>query len=281
MPRDRNARVTPEEIVGLILDEMQRSITPSWYTDYVNCIYRVYLYREDLDQLAGLQSRIREQASRALDEELAKLNKPVRSLPLVRAPRKKRYEPLGNWSIEFLENSDDDAASNRVIVKSAAPPTPSSEFLEGPPTVRVNVPPPGSGDDAATRRTSSFGPASGDNVVHARLSYQDDTGEHTYEMTKDRIKIGRGGANEWVDIRLLTKVDVSREHLQIRRDGSTGKFLIKDMSALGTWVNGTQITPSVVREKGVVTDRNIETEMPTKSRLNLANVVFIEFRKVG
>jgi pSer/pThr/pTyr-binding forkhead associated (FHA) protein len=280
MPRDRNARVTPEEIVGLILDEMQRSVTPSWYTDYVNCVYRVYLYREDLDELAALQPRIREQASRALDEELAKLNKPVRSLPLVRAPRKKRYEPLGNWMIEFLENSDEDAARNRVIVKSSAPTAPSSESLEGPPTVRVNAPPPSSGDDSATRRTSSFGPTPGDNVVHARLSYQDDTGEHTYEMTKDRIKIGRGGPNEWVDIRLLTKVDVSREHLQIRRDGSTGKFLIKDMSMLGTWVNGTQITPSVVREKGVLTDRNIETEMPTKSRLNLANVVFIEFRKV-
>jgi hypothetical protein len=279
MPRDLTARVTPEEIVGLILDEMQQSIVPGWYTDYVNNIYRVYLYREDLDQLAPLEARIREQAARALDEELAKLNKPLRTLPLMPAPRKKRCEPLGSWTIELLENSDDDAARNRIIVKSAAPAPPPPESLEGPPTVRVNAPMAESGDDSATRRTS-FSPApSGDSRVYARLTYQDDTGEHTYEMTKDLIKIGRGGANEWVDIRLLTKVDVSREHVQIRRDSATGKFLIKDMSSLGTWVNGAQITPSVVRENGAVVDRNVETEMPGKARLNLANVVYMEFRK--
>jgi hypothetical protein len=278
MPRDRNARVTPEQIVGLILDEMRQSITPGWYTDYVNNIYRVYLYREDLDELAPLQSRIREQGSRALDEELAKLSKPVRAMPLLPAARRKRCEPLGNWTIEFLENGDEDAVRNRVIVESSAPPLPSSESLEGTPTVRVGSPPPGL-VDSATRRTSSFGPLPDGNVVHARLSYQDDSGKHSYEMTKDLIKIGRGGANEWVDIRLLTKADVSREHLQIRRDTTTGKFLVKDMSTLGTWLNGMQITPSVVHDKGIVKDGNIETEMPNKAQLNLANVVFIEFRK--
>jgi hypothetical protein len=279
MPRDRNARVTPEEIVGLILDEMRLSITPGWYTDYANSIYRVYLCRQDLDELAALQPRIREQASRALDEELAKLSRPVRGIPLLPSPRKKRCEPLGNWVIEFLENGDEDAVRKRVIVESAAPPVPSSDSLEGTPTVRVNSSPPVLGD-SATRRTSSFGPPLGDNVVHARLSYEDDSGKHNYEMTKDLIKIGRGGANEWVDVRLLTKADVSREHLQIRRDASTGKFLVKDMSTLGTWLNGMQITPSVLRDKGSIKDGNIETEMPNKARLNLANVVFIEFRKV-
>jgi hypothetical protein len=279
MPRERQSRVTPEEIVGLILDEMQQSVTPGWYTDYVNSIYRVYLYREDLDSLAALHPRIREQASRALDEELAKLNRPVRTVPLLRAPRRKRCEPLGHWTIEFLENSDEDAARHRVIVKSAAPPQASSESLEGPPTIRVVAATPELGGPA-TRRTSFSESAGGGNIVHARFSYEDDTGKHTHEMTKDLIKIGRGGADVWVDIRLLTKVDVSREHVQIRRDDSTGKFLIKDMSSLGTWVNGARITPSVVREKGAVTDRNVETEMPKQARLNLANAVFIEFRRV-
>ena len=46
MPRDPKAKVTPEEIVGSILDEMHESITPGWYTDFVPNIFRVYLYRE-------------------------------------------------------------------------------------------------------------------------------------------------------------------------------------------------------------------------------------------
>ncbi len=164
MPRDVTARVTPEEIVGLILDEMQQSIVPGWYTDYVNSLYRVYLYREDLDQLAPLEAAHSRAGSRALDEELAKLNRPLRSVPLMPAQKKKRCEPLGSWIIEFLENSDDDAARNRMIVKSAAPAPPPPESLEGPPTVRVPLRRPESGDDSATRRTSFSDRAAGDNA---------------------------------------------------------------------------------------------------------------------
>ena len=281
MSRDFGQRVTPEDIIGLILDEMQRSITPGWYTDFVNNVYRVYLYRDDLDALSRLENRIREQATRALDEELAKLNRPARTMPLVPAPKRKRREPLGAWQIELLENGDEDAAVNRIIVKSAAPEgIASPETLEGPPTVRVNAPPGAAEDDAKTRRTSNAGSVPVDNVVHARITYEDDTGEHQYEMSKDLIKIGRGGSNEWVDIKLLTKVDVSREHVQIRRDGRTGKFLIKDLSKLGTWMNGAQVPPSVTDDNGILRDKNVEIEMPSKARLNLANVVSVQFKKL-
>ncbi len=280
MTRNSNSSVTPEEIVGSILEEMQSSILAGWYFDFVPNVFRVYLYREDLERLRGLETPIREQAARALDEELAKLNKPPRTLPFLPAAPKKQARALGSWSIEFLENSDEDAGRNRLIVKCTPPVVTGQEQLDGPATVRVNASPVPMDDGAKTQRTSYGGPPASEGESHARLVFEDDTGKHTYEMTKDLIKIGRGGVDYLVDIQLLTKPDVGREHLQIRRDAKTGKFLIKDLSKFGTWMNGEQVASSVSVENGVPRDRNIEVEMPSKARLNLANVVQIEFKKL-
>lgn len=279
MPRDPKAKVTPEEIVGSILDEMHESITPGWYTDFVPNIFRVYLYREDLERLVGLESRIREQAQRALDEELDKLNRPARALPFLPGTPQKRCEPLGHWTIELYENGDENAASNRLLVKAAAP-TPPRESLEGPATLRVSAEQVREAGGTETARSPNAAVSAPDADAHARLVYEDDSGRHIYEMTKDLIKIGRGGALEWVDVKLLTRLDVSREHLQIRRDPKSGKFFLKDLSKLGTWMNGSQIPPSVTEENGEPLDRNVEVELPGKANLSLANVISIDFKKL-
>lgn len=280
MPRNPKAKVTPEDIVGRILEEMHNSITPGWYTDFIPNVFRVYLYRDDLEGLLGLEPRIREQAARALDEELEKLNRPTRALAFLPGAPKKRLEPLGTWSIEFLENSDDDASSNRLLVKVAGPPPAAAESLEGPATVRVSAAGAAPPEESRTERSPYVSAPVSDAAAQARLVYEDDSGKHTYEMTKDLIKIGRGGALEWVDVKLLTKLDVSREHMQIRRDAKTGKFFIKDLSKLGTWMNGTQVPPSVTEERGEPLDRNVEVEMPAKASLTLANVLSMDFRKL-
>ena len=44
-----------------------------------------------------------------------------------------------------------------------------------------------------------------------------------------------------MDLKLKAKKDVSREHLQIRRDPASGHFFIKDLSTLGTTVNGKRV----------------------------------------
>ena len=58
--------------------------------------------------------------------------------------------------------------------------------------------------------------------AYARLTYEDDTGRHEFDMVKGRDQGGRGGPNEWVDLKLITTKDVSREHFQVRRDAKTG-----------------------------------------------------------
>ena len=61
-------------------------------------------------------------------------------------------------------------------------------------------------------------------------------GPKTFEVTKNQMVIGRGGRSYWVDLKLETLPDVSREHCRIRRDAETGRFTIEDVSQFGTAV---------------------------------------------
>ena len=46
--------------------------------------------------------------------------------------------------------------------------------------------------------------------------------QQTFEVTKNQVVIGRGGRSYWVDVKLDTLPDVSREHCRIRRDARNG-----------------------------------------------------------
>ena len=99
-------------------------------------------------------------------------------------------------------------------------------------------------------------------------------------MTRDAIKIGRGAIDRWVDLKLGSQKDISREHLLIRRDPASGKFFIKDLSSLGTTVNGKRIPASIEKVDGEDVDRNVEVPLPDKARIGLAGVLNLEFRAV-
>jgi len=277
---DPLASVTPEELITAILIEFEKGIVRSYYTNYVKNIFRVYLYRDDFSNLRPFQDRIREEAARALQEELNRLNrspKTIPALPFQKKQRQKRYEPLGDWVIEFLTNDDDNAAENRLIVQSDGLIPPEPDLMGGEKTVRVG---PSAPDEnlSKTRRTG-FAPATSSNaLVYARLSYEDDSGVHEFDIVKDAIKVGRGGPDEWVDLKLLTSKDVSREHFQIRRDSSTGKFFIKDLSKFGTSIDGHRVPPSIKVVNGVETDEHVEIPLPAKATINLADIVSMRFK---
>ena len=105
MPPQDLVRVTPEEIVNFILEEMEAGLCPTYYSNLVPSVYDVYLYIDDLERLRPLEQRMREEAVNALGEKLSALNKAVE--PKLKIPlgapkrRKKRYETLGDWSVEF------------------------------------------------------------------------------------------------------------------------------------------------------------------------------------
>ncbi|HLJ50525.1 MAG TPA: FHA domain-containing protein [Bryobacteraceae bacterium] len=282
--------VTPEEIIHVILEEMEAGLCPSYYSNLVPSVFQVYLYIDDMERIRPLEQRIRDEATTALDEKLATLNKSHESkfkIPLA-APKKrhKRYETLGPWSIEFHENTDDDAREVPLVIHSSFPiAATATDDRAGTLTERVTR----RRNDGqtfttttttATERSGNVDTRRAAGIVHANLTYEDETGSHTYQMTKDLIKIGRGATDRWVDVKLKARKDVSREHLQIRRDAESGNFFIKDLSTLGTTVNGKRVPASIEQVNGEEVDKNLEVPLPNKAEIGLAGVLFIDFKAI-
>jgi len=285
MPQQDTARVTPEEIVNFILEEMEAGLCPTYYSNLVPSVYDVYLYIDDHERLRPLEQRMREEAINALSEKLSALNKAAGSklkLPLGAAKKRaKHYETLGDWSVEFHENADDDARENPLVIHSSFPGSAESEDRAGTLTERVTKRrSDGQTVTTSTQRTGNIETSRATGIVYANLAYEDDSGAHTFQMTKDLLKIGRGSPDHWVDLKLKSKKDVSREHLQIRRDPATGNLFIKDLSTLGTTVDGKRVPPSIERSGGADMDANIEVPLPAKARIGLAGVLFIDFKAV-
>ena len=81
-------------------------------------------------------------------------------------------------------------------------------------------------------------------------------------MTTNQLVVGRGGVGYWVDVKLDTSADVSREHVRLRRDEPTGQFFLKDLSSLGTTVDGAAVPSSVEVVEGRKRDKGIEVPLP-------------------
>src|SRR5205085_7972826 len=111
--------------------------------------------------------------------------------------------------------------------------------------------------------------------THAVIEYEDNGGRKTYCMVKDQIVVGRGGRDYWTDIKLETLPDVSREHFRLRRDPQTGKFYLKDLSRLGTTINGETVPSSIEFLDGDRRDKNVEAPVPETARIGLADVIFL------
>jgi predicted component of type VI protein secretion system len=117
--------------------------------------------------------------------------------------------------------------------------------------------------------------------VLAVIEYEDQGGRKTFRMTKNEIVVGRGGRDYWTDIKLETLPDVSREHFRLRRDASSGQFFLKDLSRLGTTINGEAAPSSIDFSEGEKRDRQVEAPVPAQARIGLAGVLFLEFRSTA
>ena len=278
--------VTPAEIIDLILIEFRAEILEMRYSNLVRSVFQVYLGGRDLKRLGPVLERTKAEAQRALNEELALLNK--RKLRIPGFPQnQKRYEVVGEgWVIDFHENTDDDVAENPLIVQSefAAPASSTSvddpDERVGTDTVRITRKQVSGLTQTTTETTRSpnLMTRKPSGIVFATLDYSDERGQQQYEMTKERIKVGRGAADCWVDLRLYAKQDISREHIQVRHDSVSGKFFLKDLSTYGTTLDGKRVPPSIERLGGSETDHNIEVPLSQKAKIGLAGVLEIQFR---
>jgi FHA domain len=279
---------TAREIILEIVRNMREGLEPLHYSTLAPAIYHVYLHPDDMERLRGIVPRIIDEARRALDAELESLNRGglAARLKLTRRGEPKVAAPEGGWQIRILENTDDDVDAGDIVIYSELAVPAKEEFGAGSMTKRI-----------ATRRMagtaasaeSSYRPAQAAPATpleapagaFASIEYDDRGERKTFYMTKNEIVVGRGGRDYWTDLKLDTLPDVSREHFRLRRDPESGKFYLKDLSRLGTTIDGVSAPSSIEVVGSEKRDRNVEAPVPEKARLGLAGVCFLEFRSAA
>jgi pSer/pThr/pTyr-binding forkhead associated (FHA) protein len=94
------------------------------------------------------------------------------------------------------------------------------------------------------------------------------------------VTIGRGGNTSPVDVKIVSSVDVSREHARIRRDAASGQFFLIDLSSFGTTLNQRHVPRGFDEADGVKRENGTETPVPDGARIGLAETVFLDFKVV-
>jgi FHA domain len=312
---DRPAATTPataREIILEVVRNMRDGLEPLHYSTLAPAIYHVYLHPDDMDRLRGIVPRIIEEVRRALDEELEALNRGsiVDRLKLTRKTVPKITPPDGGWQVRVLENTDDDTQPGDIVIYSELAMPAKQDFGAGSMTKRIAtrrmggtqtsshsydqpVPDQLTADRAqlptvraqpspnpshAPTQPLAPPPAPPEPGAFAVIEYDDGGNRKTYQMTKEQIVVGRGGRDYWTDLKLDTLPDVSREHFRLRRDPESGKFFLKDLSRLGTTINGEKAPSSIEYVEGEKRDRNVEVPVPETARIGLAEVLYLEFR---
>lgn len=279
MTRLATHSATARDIIQELVRNMREGLEPLQYSTLAPAIYHVYLHSGDLDRLRGLIPRIIDEARRALDSELTVLNRAPLSkkLRLTRKSAPPVEAPPSGWTIDILENTDDETQPGDIVIYSELALPAKPEYGSGSMTKRIATS--RLGGESKTSQKYEEKPSSGQKAF-ATLVYEDNKGRQRYRMTKNQIVIGRGGREYWTDLTLETLPDVSREHIRLRRDPDSGKFFVKDLSRLGTTINGKRIPSSVEYGGDDKKDKNLEVDLPARARIGLADVVFLEFEAV-
>jgi hypothetical protein len=274
---------TARDIILEVVRNMREGLEPLHYTTLPPAIYHVYLHPEDFERLRGIFPRMLEETRQALDAEIAELNRASlgERLKLARKPAAKVVAPDGGWRIQFFENTDEDVEPGDIVISSELALPAKPEFGAGSMTMRIQTSRI-AGAATAARKYEEQPPATqaetAEMEAYATIEYEDQSGHHTYRMAKNQIVIGRGGRDYWTDLKLNTLPDVSREHMRLRRDPQSGEFFIKDLSRLGTSVDGEKIPTSVEYVDGEKRDKNVEVKLPATARIGLADVVYLDFK---
>ncbi len=285
-------RATGRDIVLAIGENMRQSLEPLVTKTIAPSLYQVYLHADDYDRLRTLFGELEEEAKTLLDAELARLNKgPAPAFPRI-LRKKKADEPPpapkfvsaeGRWSVRFQEDPNGTLSPGDVEVVSEFARPPEAGYGAGSKTHRISTT--RKLGQMTTRRdttesTQVAGTQATEPAGHARLVYKDDQGTHTFLMTKDEIVIGRQAPDVWADLSLGTSLDVSREHARLQRTPEGG-FRIKDLSKLGTTVNGTPLPRSLESTDGGVRDLDRWEPLPDKARIGLAGVIYLDFERLA
>lgn len=282
-------RATGRDVILAVAENMRSSLEPLVTKTVAPSLYQIYLHTADYERLRTIFGELEAEAKELLEREMGKLNRGAtpaigRLLAPLRPRRKDRAEAAaapprfvsaeGRWFIRFQEDPNGALQPGDIQVVSEFAQQPAAGYGSGAPTHRISTT---RRLGRATSQRESADPA----TAHARIAYKDDGGAREFWVVKDEIVIGRDAPDVWVDLRLETSLDVSREHARLRRMPESGAFLIKDLSKLGTTVNGKPLPPSLEGAGDAERDLDRWLDLPDRARIGLAGIVFLDFERTG
>lgn len=239
------------------------------YAILLPCNFTIFLNPEDHATLSGVFGLIAEDARRALRSHVAGLNAAPR-FSLGKLKSAKEYKiACRDWNLEFLP--DPEVPLSDIEIHSEYSETVQPGFrgtrttlLEREPTAGRGLATQAVSLGTTIQRGAGQTPPATDSV-YAEIRYQDDSGTQVYLMTRNEVRIGRGGGDQAMDIALYTTDEVSREHLIIRREPATGLFTILDVSTNGSWLDGKRLS------------RGVEELLPASASLDAGKVIQLTF----
>jgi hypothetical protein len=254
-------RLSGSVIIGELVRNMELGRFELAFTVLMPCAFTVYLNPEDHAMLSGVFDLVIEDARRALCARVAELNAAPSVLRFKKGKKGRKEHKIAcrDWMIEFLP--DPEVPPGDVEIHSELNETAQPGF-RGMKTTLTDREPSATPHRATGPRNETRRPA---DALYAEIRYEDDSGPQLYLVTQNRVRIGRGGDDQPMDLALYTTDEVSREHLVIRRDAATGVFFITDMSTNGTWVDGKRL------RKGV------EELLPNKADIGVGEVLTLSF----
>jgi hypothetical protein len=280
--KSERTRRPASEVIDAVIENMRENLEPLKYSTLVPSRYVIYLHPSEYSRLEGIIAVLKQQTIRALSEEMASLNRTSKlrhyAQRLLKGRGVRVENPGDDWSVEFLPDPDGELQEGDILIDSELllPAAPELGFGERTRLVRTNRSAKGT---TSTERTLDRPSESANPKPLARIEFEDTAGRHAYDL-RNSVIIGRGGSSYPVDIKIVSSVDVSREHARIRHDERTGEFFLIDLSTLGTTVDGRHVPRGYDEIGGTRKANGAETRLPDEARIGLAETVYLQFRKV-
>lgn len=275
-------RRAARDLIEAVLENLRNNLEPLKYSTLAPSRFLVYLHPTEHARIEGIIPILEKETIRALTEELDKLNRRPgwrRQVERFLGGAQEVQNAAMEWHVEFLRDPDGELQEGDILIDSELLLPAPTEFGAGERTRRVTTR--HVGQRTTTREETICRPAAAASPVFARLRYEDNSGMHTYEIAKDSVTVGRGGIAYRVDVRIDASVDVSREHVRLRRDAENGRFHVVDLSSLGTTVDGRRVPRGYDEADGSKRENGVEVPLPDRARLGLADTVYLDFEVVG
>lgn len=274
VPYRTAGRLHGDHLIAEVLRNMEEGLFRIRGKTLVPAIYRVYLNPEDYEPLRDVALFIAQEIRSTLDEQLNSWNgagvrlaaKLLGRLGSRDSPNARYVRLADAWIVEIQPDLDGKLAPGEIEIYSDLGAPQKPEYSAGAMTRRIF---PKAAAPAAVELPAEKDPApeKEPRAIHAYLRFTDEHGPHVFEVTRNQVVIGRGGRSYWVDVKLDTLPDVSREHCRLRRNPETGGFTIEDVSQFGTFVNGKPV------------GQNSTAPLPPRAAIGLAGVIELQWEQ--